>query len=54
MTKAHNTLTYHSWILDEDCIFHHIDIFTGRCRNMIEICQAMIDFARLVYTTCRQ
>lgn len=43
---AHNNLTNIPWDLNKDNIFQHIDIFIIRCKDMIEICQAMIDFAR--------
>ncbi|XP_066581936.1 dynein axonemal heavy chain 2-like [Prorops nasuta] len=38
------------WDLDEELIFQHINIFITRCYNLIEICQAMRDFARLENT----
>ncbi|XP_076295130.1 dynein heavy chain 2, axonemal kl-2 [Lasioglossum baleicum] len=47
VAHAHNTLTPVPWDLNMDNIFRHIDIFIGRCHDMIEICQAMIDFARM-------
>nr|XP_012223058.1 PREDICTED: dynein heavy chain 2, axonemal-like [Linepithema humile] len=47
IANAHINLTRHPWDLDTESIFRYIDIFIGRCQNMIEICQAMIDFARL-------
>lgn len=46
IAQAHNSLTDIPWDLDRDNIFQHIDIFISRCHDMIEICQAMIDFAR--------
>ncbi|XP_043512192.1 dynein axonemal heavy chain 2 [Frieseomelitta varia] len=48
---AHNTLTNIPWDLNRDNIFQHIDIFISRCHDMIEICQAMIDIARIDETT---
>ncbi|XP_078053365.1 dynein heavy chain 2, axonemal kl-2 [Augochlora pura] len=47
IAHAHNTLTQMPWDLNKDNIFCHIDIFIGRCHDMMEICQAMIDFARM-------
>ncbi|XP_018342049.1 PREDICTED: dynein heavy chain 2, axonemal [Trachymyrmex septentrionalis] len=51
IANAHINLTHHSWDLDTNSIFRYINIFIGRCQDMIEICQAMIDFARLDETT---
>ncbi|KYM82700.1 Dynein heavy chain 2, axonemal [Atta colombica] len=51
IAKAHINLTHHSWDLDTNSIFHYINVFIGRCQDIIEICQAMIDFARLDETT---
>ncbi|XP_068978772.1 dynein axonemal heavy chain 2 [Bombus flavifrons] len=51
IAQAHNSLTDIPWDLDRDNIFQHIDIFISRCHDMIEICQAMIDFARIDETT---
>ncbi|CAK9808028.1 Dynein axonemal heavy chain 2 [Anthophora quadrimaculata] len=47
IAHAHNSLTNVPWDLNRDNIFQHIDIFIGRCYDMIEICQAMMDFARM-------
>ncbi|XP_072759448.1 dynein axonemal heavy chain 2 [Anoplolepis gracilipes] len=47
IASAHIDLTHHPWDLDTGNIFRYIDVFIGRCQDMIEICQAMIDFARL-------
>ncbi|KAG5316465.1 DYH2 protein, partial [Acromyrmex insinuator] len=51
IASAHINLTHHSWDLDTENIFLYINVFLGRCQDMIEICQAMIDFARLDETT---
>ncbi|XP_076240945.1 dynein heavy chain 2, axonemal kl-2 [Calliopsis andreniformis] len=51
IADAHNNLTHMPWDLNVDNIFRHIDIFIGRCHDMIEICHAMIDFARMDETT---
>ncbi|KAL2735253.1 dynein axonemal heavy chain 2 [Vespula squamosa] len=47
ISNAHNMFTECPWDLDIDNIFHHIDIFIERCQDMIVICKAMIDFARM-------
>ncbi|KAL6445588.1 hypothetical protein ACFW04_000847 [Cataglyphis niger] len=49
--SAHINLTQHPWDLDTKNIFRYIDVFIDRCQDMIEICQAMIDFARADETT---
>ncbi|KAF7401616.1 hypothetical protein HZH68_007436 [Vespula germanica] len=51
ISDAHNMYTEYPWELDIDNIFHHIDIFIERCQDMIVICKAMIDFARMDETT---
>ncbi|XP_012280984.2 dynein heavy chain 2, axonemal [Orussus abietinus] len=51
ISLAHNTLTDTYWVLDSELIFRHVDVFITRCENVIEICQAMIDFARMDDTT---
>lgn len=53
IANAHINLTYHPWDLDAGSIFRYVDVFIGRCQDMIEICQAMIDFARFGYDTQR-
>lgn len=35
------------WDLNTGHIFNHIDSFAKRCYDMIEICEAMIVFARM-------
>ena len=34
------------WSLDRAPIFNHVDSFIQRCKDMIEICEAMISFGR--------
>ncbi|KAJ4429794.1 hypothetical protein ANN_21998 [Periplaneta americana] len=41
-TKSSNV----PWELDNGSIFNHVDSFVQRCRDMIEICEAMIIFGR--------
>ncbi|KAK0095864.1 hypothetical protein PV326_007167, partial [Microctonus aethiopoides] len=45
--NAHNSLTSHPWDLNVEDVFQYVDSFMKRCRDLIEICHAMIDFARL-------
>ncbi|XP_031370853.1 dynein heavy chain 2, axonemal [Apis dorsata] len=51
IVHAHTTLLGVSWDLNKINIFQHIDTCISRCNDMIEICQAMIDFARMDETT---
>lgn len=46
IVHAHTTLLGMPWDLNKIHIFRHIDTCISRCYDMIEICQAMIDFAR--------
>lgn len=48
ISRAHNKLTHHKWELRTEQVFRYIDAFVVRCHNLIEICQAMIDFGRYV------
>lgn len=43
---AHLRLTDKSWDLDRPTIFNHVDSFVQRCRDMIDVCEAMIVFGR--------
>ncbi|XP_033219684.1 dynein heavy chain 2, axonemal [Belonocnema kinseyi] len=47
IAESHNKITSVKWELNEEMVFHHIHIFIERCYDAIEICQAMIDFARM-------
>ncbi|XP_015190542.1 PREDICTED: dynein-1-beta heavy chain, flagellar inner arm I1 complex-like [Polistes dominula] len=51
ISDAHITCTKHPWELETDYIFRHINVFIERCQDMIVICEAMIDFARMDETT---
>ncbi|XP_051176804.1 dynein axonemal heavy chain 2 [Leptopilina boulardi] len=44
---AHEKVTNIKWKLNREQIFKNIFIFIERCENLIEICQAMIDFGRM-------
>lgn len=46
MANSHDKITSIKWNLNREQIFKHILIFIERCENLIEICQAMIDFGR--------
>ncbi|XP_034231069.1 dynein heavy chain 2, axonemal [Thrips palmi] len=44
---AHLRLKKMSWDLDRPTIFNHVDSFVQRCRDMIDVCEAMIVFGRV-------
>lgn len=46
VSQAHTDFTEVAWNLDKAPIFNHIDTFIQRCKDMIEICEAMILFGR--------
>lgn len=47
MSKLHSERSQIPWLLNTSHIFNHIDSFSKRCYDMIEICEAMIVFGRL-------
>ncbi|XP_008209980.1 dynein heavy chain 2, axonemal [Nasonia vitripennis] len=47
ISRAHNKLTHHKWELRSEQVFRYVDAFVVRCQNLVEISQAMIDFARM-------
>lgn len=46
ISKTHDKYGDQVWNLDRGPIFNHVDSFIQRCRDMIEICEAMIIFGR--------
>ncbi|KAI4471763.1 dynein heavy chain [Holotrichia oblita] len=46
VSEAHTELTPRPWKLDKAPIFNHLDSYIQRCKDMIEICEAMITFGR--------
>lgn len=46
ISEAHTELGQKPWILDKNKIFNQIDSFIQRCKDMIDVCEAMITFGR--------
>ncbi|CAG9819075.1 unnamed protein product [Phaedon cochleariae] len=46
ISNSHNEFGEIPWDLDKAPIFNHIDSFIQRCKDVIEICEAMIVFGR--------
>ncbi|XP_052104325.1 dynein axonemal heavy chain 2-like isoform X7 [Mytilus californianus] len=44
--KLHHKFSPDGWVLDKSSIFAQIDAFVQRCKDLIEICDAQIHFAR--------
>nr|CAD7455962.1 unnamed protein product [Timema tahoe] len=47
ISEAHKENGDKVWVLDEASIFNHVDSFCQRCRDLIEVCDAMIIFGRM-------
>ncbi|KAJ9574123.1 hypothetical protein L9F63_008537, partial [Diploptera punctata] len=47
ISQFHTTNSDVPWDLDVGPIFNHVDSFVQRCRDMIEVCEAMITFGRM-------
>jgi len=52
MASAHTKNSDKPWDLDKPTIFNHVDSFVQRCDDMIDVCDAMIVFGRLVEVSC--
>lgn len=48
MAEAHNDVNPGTWELDTGAIFNYIDSFVQRCFDMLDVCNCMIIFGRLV------
>nr|XP_015838947.1 PREDICTED: dynein heavy chain 2, axonemal [Tribolium castaneum] len=46
ISESHTMFGPSPWLLDKAPIFNHVDSFIQRCKDMIEICEAMINFGR--------
>ncbi|XP_071050357.1 dynein axonemal heavy chain 2 isoform X2 [Onthophagus taurus] len=46
VSECHTKHTELPWDLDKAPIFNHLDSYIQRCKDMIEICEAMITFGR--------
>nr|CAD7395752.1 unnamed protein product [Timema poppensis] len=47
ISEAHKENGDKVWVLDEASIFNHVDSFCQRCKDLIEVCDAMIIFGRM-------
>ncbi|XP_063712783.1 dynein axonemal heavy chain 2-like isoform X4 [Symsagittifera roscoffensis] len=46
VSKAHQTVTGQEWVLDKTSVFAQIEAFIQRCRDLIEVCECQMHFAR--------
>ncbi|XP_030749874.1 dynein heavy chain 2, axonemal [Sitophilus oryzae] len=46
VSESHNEFGKKPWDLDKAPIFNHVDSYIQRCKDMIEVCEAMIIFGR--------
>ncbi|XP_074657783.1 dynein axonemal heavy chain 2-like [Tubulanus polymorphus] len=46
MAKLHHRFSPHGWVLDQSSIFAQVDAFVQRCRDLLEVCECQIHFAR--------
>ncbi|CAG9772859.1 unnamed protein product [Ceutorhynchus assimilis] len=46
VSSAHEEFDNIAWDLDKAPIFNHVDSYIQRCKDMIEICEAMVVFGR--------
>ncbi|WAR21987.1 DYH2-like protein [Mya arenaria] len=44
--KLHHKFSQMGWVLDKSSIFAQVDAFVQRCKDLLEVCQAQIHFAR--------
>ena len=44
--KVHSNFSPEGWVLDESSIFAHVDAFIQRCRDLLEVVEGQIHFAR--------
>ncbi|KAJ8310645.1 hypothetical protein KUTeg_012510 [Tegillarca granosa] len=45
-SKLHHKFSSVGWVLDKGSIFAQIDAFVQRCKDLIEVCESQIHFAR--------
>ena len=46
ISRVHNKFSEEGWVLDESSIFAQTDAFIQRCKDLLEVVQSQIDFAR--------
>ena len=44
--KLHHKFSQTGWVLDSSSIFAQIDAFVQRCKDLLEVCECQIHFAR--------
>ncbi|KAI0228083.1 Dynein heavy chain 2, axonemal [Lamellibrachia satsuma] len=47
MSKLHHRYSPNGWVLDKSSVFAQIDAFVQRCRDLLEVCDAQTQFARM-------
>ena len=46
ISQVHNKFSQEGWMLDETSIFAQVDAFIHRCRDLLEVVEGQMDFAR--------
>ena len=46
ISQMHNKFSQEGWMLDETSIFAQVDAFIQRCRDLLEVVEGQMDFAR--------
>ncbi|KAJ7369518.1 Dynein heavy chain 2, axonemal [Desmophyllum pertusum] len=47
ISRMHSKLSSERWILDQSSIFAQVDAFVQRCKDLLEVCEGQIHFARM-------
>lgn len=47
ISKMHSKLSSVKWVLDQSSIFAQVDAFVQRCKDLLEVCDGQIHFARM-------
>ena len=45
--KLHHKMSHEPWVLDKTSIFAQVDAFVQRCKDLLEVCECQIHFARM-------
>ncbi|XP_030837708.1 dynein heavy chain 2, axonemal [Strongylocentrotus purpuratus] len=45
--QMHHRFSSDSWVLDQSSIFAQVDAFVQRCKDLLEVCECQIHFARM-------
>ena len=45
-SRVHSKFSNEKWVLDNSSIFAQIDAFMQRCRDLLEVCEGQVHFAR--------